>query len=130
MQPSECPCFGDTLDRFLRPSVMAVLARAPGGLHGYLVAQHLLELPIFRGCPPDPTGLYRVLRTMENEGYLRSVWDREGSAPAKRVYRLTGDGLDCLQRWGETLETYAALLQHTVAFVQESARQSSEGELP
>ncbi len=120
MKQSQCPCSGDTLDRFLRPTVMAVLARAPGGLHGYLISQHLRGTAIFSDSPPDATGLYRALKAMEKEGYLTSEWDVEGGGPAKRVYALTRDGRDCLRRWVDTLESYSKTLQRTVKFVKQS----------
>jgi len=99
---------------------MAVLARAPGGLHGYLISQHLRSTAIFGDSPPDATGLYRALKAMEKEGYLTSEWDVEGGGPAKRVYALTRDGRDCLRRWVDTLESYSKTLQRTVKFVKQS----------
>lgn len=120
MSHEACSCTGNSLDRFVRPSVMAVLARHPEGLHGYLVAQHLQEMTAFGDCPPDPAGLYRVLKTMEVEGYLRSSWDMEGSGPARRVYALTNEGWDCLHHWAGTLRAYARTLQETLCYVEQS----------
>jgi len=125
MKDDACPCSGNTLDRFLRPTVMAVLARTPSGLHGYVIAQQLRGVAIFCDNPPDNTGLYRVLKAMETEGYLRSDWDTEGSGPAKHIYALTDDGWDCLRRWKDTLESYSCNLQQTVAFVEQSLQTSS-----
>jgi DNA-binding PadR family transcriptional regulator len=99
---------------------MAVLARTPSGLHGYVIAQRLRGVAIFCDNPPDNTGLYRVLKAMQTEGYLRSDWDTEGSGPAKRNYALTDAGWGCLHRWKDTLESYSRNLQHTVAFVGKS----------
>lgn len=127
MQKTQCPCTGETLDRLLRPTVMAVLAEAPDGLHGYLVLKRLGEVPMFKDHLPDATGLYRVLKTMGTEGYLSSEWDVEGSGPAKHVYRLTDEGRDCLRRWSETLESYAKTLQKTVVFIRHSLTVNSEG---
>ena len=126
MKQDLCPCSGDTLDRFLRPTVMAVLANAPSGLHGYLISQHLRSVAIFSDSPPDATGLYRVLKAMEEEGYLESNWDVEGSGPAKRVYVLNDDGLDCLHRWVNTLEAYSKTLQLTVKFIKKSMTPKQE----
>lgn len=64
MSFNECACSGSTLDRFVRPSVMAVLARNPCGSHGYLLAQQLREVAVFADCSPDTTGLYRVLKAV------------------------------------------------------------------
>lgn len=120
MNCNDCACSGSTLDRFVRPSVMAVLARNPRGLHGYLLAQQLREVAIFADCSPDTTGLYRVLKAMEMEGYLTSDWDVEGSGPARRVYALTETGRNCLRTWAETLERYSQNLGQTLEYIEQS----------
>jgi DNA-binding PadR family transcriptional regulator len=126
MKQNSCPCTGETLDRFLRPTVMAVLARVPGGLHGYLISRQLREIAIFSDSPPDATGLYRVLKAMEREGYLRSQWDVAGSGPARHVYALTETGRDCLHRWADTLEFYSKTLQQTAKFIRQSTTPKQE----
>lgn len=130
MRSDSCSCTGDTLDRLLRPTVMAVLARAPEGLHGYVIAQHLRGVPIFGGHPPDNAGMYRALNAMETEGYLRSDWDTTGNGPAKRTYVLTVEGWDCLRRWKETLDAYARNVQHTVAFIGQSLQPVPDKQRP
>lgn len=124
MNFDDCACHGNTLDRLLRPSVMAVLARTPGGQHGYRIAQSLREVAIFGDCPPDSAGLYRALKSMEEEGYLKSDWHTEGTGPAKRVYSLTPAGWSCLRHWLTTLEAYTLSLQETVDYLRESVRPS------
>jgi DNA-binding PadR family transcriptional regulator len=99
---------------------MAVLARAPEGLHGYMISQGLQELAAFAENPPDSAGLYRVLKMMEAEGMLTSEWNTEGSGPAKRVYRINQAGWDCLNRWAVTLEAYSENLRNTVEFIRKS----------
>ncbi|NUM52419.1 MAG: helix-turn-helix transcriptional regulator [Candidatus Hydrogenedentes bacterium] len=125
MSFGDCACSGNTLDRFVRPSVMAVLARHPRGLHGYLIAQHLRGVAIFAECLPDTTGLYRVLKSMETEGYLAADWDLEGSGPARRVYTLTESGRECLRQWVATLDRYAANLVQTRAYIEQSLQRDA-----
>ena len=127
MADSRCPCMGSSLDRLLRPVVMAVLAGQADGLHGYRIAQRLAEAALFSRRPPDNTGLYRLLKAMEEEGYLTSAWDVEGSGPAKRIYVLTETGQDCLERWVETLDAYCRDLRQTVSFIRHRARQPVRG---
>jgi len=74
---------------------------------------------MFRGSLPDAAGLYRVLRAMQQEGYLQSEWKLEDNGPAKRVYTLTAAGRDCLRRWANTLESYSKALQETVEYVKQ-----------
>lgn len=40
----------------------------------------------------DPGAIYRVLRTLEREGWLESSWMRSAAGPRRRLYRLTGAG--------------------------------------
>ena len=121
-----CPCSGSTLDRFLRPTVMAVLANSPDGLHGYLIAQRLRDVAVFCDSAPDSTGLYRALKAMESEGHLRSTWTDDGGGPAKRVYTLTDEGWECLRQWTLTLESYSRNLQRTVKFIRQSLQPGLE----
>ena len=104
MNFAECPCTGKTLARIVQPAVMAILARQPQ--HGYVIVQELSGMTMFRCQPPDATGVYRVLKTMEKDGHVTSVWEMADSGPAKRRYALTPQGKDCLNRWIETLEQY------------------------
>jgi poly-beta-hydroxybutyrate-responsive repressor len=99
-----CPCTGVTLDKLIRPAVLTVLAG--GDLHGYAIVQRIGEMSIFRGQSPDAAGVYRALRAMEKEGMLTCQWDVSGRGPAKREYRLTEAGGQCLERWAATLEQY------------------------
>ena len=120
LKDDTCPCDGTTLDRMLRPMVLAVLARTPGGLHGYVIARQVAATPLFAGIKPDSTGLYRLLSAMEAEGCLASGWDTEGTGPARRIYRLTPEGFACLGRWKETLEKYLDSIRSAAVFVEES----------
>ena len=90
MDLDNCPCSGVNLPRFVQPVILAVLSSGP--LHGYLVVQRLAETSLFRKQPPDATGVYRMLRNMEQEGVLKSDWELEGSGPARKRYRLTEKG--------------------------------------
>jgi len=100
----ECPCSGGTLDKLIQPAILAILAR--GDLHGYRIAQQLAEMPPFEGQKPDPSGVYRFLRAMEERELVVASWDVSERGPAKRLYRLTARGRACLARWVETLEHY------------------------
>jgi DNA-binding PadR family transcriptional regulator len=111
-----CACSGKTLARLLQPTVMAILADAPQ--HGYLIAQRLRTLAMFRRTPPDPTGLYRLLRSMEDHGLVKSQWDLTERGPARRRYKLTRSGRACLVKWSETLVEYSAAITETLEVIQ------------
>jgi DNA-binding PadR family transcriptional regulator len=83
---------------------MMILTKGP--LHGYRIVQEAARTPILAGNCPDRTGVYRVLRGLEEGGYVVSSWDLSKSGPARKSYRLTPEGKECLARWIETLEGY------------------------
>ena len=101
---SLCPCLGQTLDKLIQPAILTVLAKQAA--HGYKLVKQIADMPILRGRKPDPTGIYRFLKTMEDRGLVNSTWNVSESGPAKRLYKLTPAGKECLYRWIETLEDY------------------------
>ena len=104
----DCPCAGRNLDKLVQPAILTLLAREDA--HGYMLVQHLAEMPIFRGQKPDATGVYRFLRQMEERELVTSTWDTSETGPAKRLYHLTDAGRACLNRWAETLSIYHCAL--------------------
>jgi PadR family transcriptional regulator PadR len=44
----------------------------------------------------DPGRLYRALRALENDGLVRSIWEKSSSGPDRRMYELTREGTECL----------------------------------
>jgi len=119
MDFSQCSCSGKSLARLVRPAVMAILAREPA--HGYRIAQHLQELAMFKDQSPDPTGIYRLLKDMEDEGLMVSNWDLTDSGPAKRRYALTKTGRACLSRWVRTLEDYGRAIAELLDIMRRPA---------
>ena len=104
---------------------MAVLAEQP--VHGYLVIQRLAGLEMFRCQTPDPTGVYRVLRSMEEDGLVVSTWDFADSGPAKRRFELTADGRVCFGRWTQTLEQYSAAINDLLVAMKQATRAEPRG---
>jgi DNA-binding PadR family transcriptional regulator len=120
MDFDQCACSGKTLARLVQPAVMAVLAGVP--LHGYLIVQRLGQLAAFRCQSPDPTGVYRVLKAMEQEGLVSAAWQLADTGPAKRAYALTDEGRRCLARWLHTLEEYHAAIEDLIQTVRKASR--------
>lgn len=118
MDLEKCPCSGANLPRFVQPVILAILAKEP--LHAYLVVQRLAETAFFRRQPPDPTGVYRMLRNMEQEGVLCSGVDAENAAPARKAYSLTEKGRRCLARWSRTLASHQAFIANLLLFLQDA----------
>lgn len=104
MEMHQCSCSGKTLARLVRPAVLALLSREE--THGYLLVGRLRELALFGDCPPDASGVYKVLKAMEREALVVSSWEPGEAGPTKRRYRLTRDGVACLEQWHSTLTEY------------------------
>lgn len=111
---SGCPCTGKNLARLVQPAILAVLAQE--SLHGYLILERLAAEPMFRDQPPDPAGVYRILKSMEQEELVTCAWDLQTSGPARRQYALTDRGKACLHKWLETLSNY----QHSITVLMET----------
>jgi poly-beta-hydroxybutyrate-responsive repressor len=75
--------------------------------HGYLLEEYLRSLG-FVGL--EVSTLYRTLRQLEKDGFLRSAWEPGPSGPARRVYSLTDVGRAWLDHWAATLEMYRGLI--------------------
>lgn len=94
---------GGVLPRnFVRSCVLLLTAEVES--HGYDLLDRLAGLGVLGA---DAGGLYRVLRSMEQEGLLASRWETSDAGPARRTYTLTDDGMDWLHAWaaahGETI---------------------------
>ena len=113
MDFDKCACSGKSLARLLQPALMSVLADEP--LHGYLIAQRLRKLSLFKDSPPDYAGIYRFLNSMEERGLVKSEWDTADAGPAKRRYGLTRNGRSCMVRWLATLTDYRQAVDDLVA---------------
>jgi PadR family transcriptional regulator, regulatory protein PadR len=90
---------------FLRPCLLLLLREQPA--HGY----DLLErLQAFGFDGSDPGGLYRALRALEDDGLVRSAWEKSASGPDRRMYELTRAGGEELHRQCKALAGTAEVL--------------------
>ena len=90
---SGCRCNAGRLRGMIQPRLLLSLAQRNS--HGY----ELMEILSCEGNSPDPGSLYRTLRSLEDDGLVRSSWDTSNTGPARRVYELTDQGLDYLHVW-------------------------------
>ena len=97
-----CPCAGVTLDKLIRPAILVVLA--DGSMHGYQVAERIRKMPHFVDQKPDISGIYHLLKRMQQDGLLTSSWDTPQDGPARKFYQITPSGEECLHWWVNTLE--------------------------
>ncbi len=107
----QCAELGKSLSRMSQPTILAVLARSEEPLHGYVIVQRAAASPMFGGKKPDPAGIYRTLKKMEEAGFVTSAWDTPSSGAAKRLFSLTDEGRSALRRWIDALACYTATIQ-------------------
>jgi len=87
------------VERFIEPSLLLLLRERP--LHGYELLERIPELGVEGRV--DIGNLYRLLRSLEQEGLVRSEWSADLPGPAKRTYELTAEGRRLLDHWAEAL---------------------------
>jgi DNA-binding PadR family transcriptional regulator len=88
----------------MEPFVLLTLAEGPA--YGYELAQAIAALG-FRRAAEDPSMLYKLLRTLEDEGLAESTWADSSGGPPRRVYALTRAGEDYLHSRAADLQRQA-----------------------
>jgi len=83
----------------LEPALLLFLHYGPA--HGYTLLEQLGEFGL-GGL--NSSAVYRMLRDMEEKGWVTSTWDEEqAQGPPRRVYRLTALGDEVLALWTHDL---------------------------
>lgn len=101
----------------LEPAVLAALAAQSA--HGYDLRKAVEEMS--EGTVvADPGGIYRVLRRLEEEGFVGSTWVEGEFGPQRREYQLTADGRELLSYWREDLARRERALHSVVAAIDRS----------
>jgi PadR family transcriptional regulator, regulatory protein PadR len=90
---------GGRIERFQVAALLLLLRERRA--HGYDLLERLPELT--GDDRVDVGNLYRVLRTLEEQGLVSSEWDESLPGPAKRTYELTDAGAEALERWAASL---------------------------
>lgn len=109
-----------------RPAILVLLAEHDS--HGYEIVERLSEVGFDTPDTRYSASIYRMLRTMENEGLTVSTWDVSHVGPPRRVYAITPKGERYLRRcWtslvrqrealDSLLERYRAVMDDEVSVV-------------
>jgi len=114
---------------FIRPCLLLLLREQPA--HGY---ELLTRLQAFGFQASDPGGLYRALRKLEAEGFVRSAWEPSGTGPHRRIYELTRAGMEQLHSRAKglaeargTLDTFLVRYEEFVALRRAEAPELARG---
>jgi poly-beta-hydroxybutyrate-responsive repressor len=82
--------------RYIQPSLLLALKLKPS--YGYELIQEIAAFGFVEG-PAPPGMVYRHLRDMEENEWVKSEWHTEDAGPAKRIYQLTDEGEEILAYW-------------------------------
>jgi len=80
----------------VEPAALAALLNKSA--HGYDLRREIREMTGGE-LEVDAGGLYRVLRRLEEEGFVTSAWAEGESGPQRRDYELTAEGRDLAEDW-------------------------------
>ncbi len=75
--------------------------------HGYELIEKLTKFGI---DSLDHGNFYRLLRQLEKDSLVTSVWDTTSGGPAKRIYSITDAGEKYLDMWAGSLSEYQKML--------------------
>ena len=105
MEKATCACKGKNLGKFIQPIILTIVSH--GGVTGYRIVKEVSRFSTFRGAPPDPTGIYRYLKGMEEKDLIANT----AEAGDDSCYVLTDHGRWCLENWKVTLRDYIDSLE-------------------
>lgn len=95
------------VERFVDPCILLLLSKNPS--HGYGLMNGLEK---HCGEKVDIGNLYRTLRKMEKNGWVKSDWEKGSIGPNKRTYQITTYGREILKEAVSGLAKTQALIAH------------------
>lgn len=98
---SRCSCKNARTSRFLIPTLLLILSEEPS--HGYELTEKYSEFG-FTEADSDPGAVYRTLKLLDSDGFIRSKWKTDEPGPAKKVYSITDKGSKLLSSWAKEIK--------------------------
>jgi len=92
----------------LETCILALLAVSPA--HGYELFDQIEKMTGDLICA-DAGTMYRLLRIMEEQGWVTSSWETPQTGPSRRVYALTAAGVEALNISATSLRQRAQALE-------------------
>jgi len=93
--------------------------------HGYELLDQLGSFGFDSGRL-DSSIVYRDLRDMEATGLIESYWDDDSKGPKRRVYRISEEGLMCLEEWMASLGTVAEQINQLILKFKSNQKEKKE----
>ncbi len=104
--------------RLAEPCLLVLLQE--GDRHGYELIAGLGRFGMDLDAL-DSGQLYRILRQMEEAGWVTSAWEPGDAGPARRVYSLAPLGRQALAMWQEELASTHEVLHKLLGLDRETA---------
>ncbi len=92
----------------LEVATLALIAEST--THGYELVDQIEGVAGSLICI-DPGSMYRLLRAMEEQGFVTSTWQVPEAGPSRRVYEITEQGLEALELMTSSLSQRATAMQ-------------------
>ncbi len=102
------------VSRFIQPSILLFLSKGPS--YGYELIEKLKSLG-FHEEAIDVGAVYRTLRNLEKENFVKSFWQAKGRRK-KRIYKITSQGKILLHAWIERVKERKKALEKFIEFYQ------------
>lgn len=102
----------------LETCILALLAASPA--HGYELFDQIQQMTGDLICA-DAGTMYRLLRMMEEQGWVTSSWETPQTGPSRRVYALTASGLEALKTSADRLRQRAKALERLADWAAQAA---------
>jgi poly-beta-hydroxybutyrate-responsive repressor len=90
---------------YLQGCLLLLLAESPS--HGYDLMERLSGLGL---SGVDSGGLYRALRSLDEDGLVESWHEESQMGPVRRRYRISDAGVGGLETWAATVGASASSL--------------------
>lgn len=104
-----------TVQRFIEPCILLLLSKNTS--HGYGLLE---DLEKHCGEKVDIGNLYRTLRKMETNGWVKSVWDENNTGRDRRIYTITKKGHAFLEKAVVSLTQIDNLIHRFLAGYQKT----------
>lgn len=105
------------IERYLEPCLLLLLKQGNVS-YGYQFMERLQQF-MPEHIILEPTLMYRTLRQMEEDNLIASLWDTQGTGPARRNYTLTPSGENHLVAWTKTLANNKAAIDYFLTSFKE-----------
>lgn len=102
-----------TIERFFEPCVLYLLTLHPS--YGYELKQNLEEKC---HCTVDMGNLYRALKKLEGNGYVKHTKETSSKGPLRNRYSITVQGKNYLQTWITELTEQQRIITKLISHYQ------------